>query len=91
MRSHFLQTGRELHFIMITFHFNEIRNKYVEFLAGKDVYTLGYGRIMEKGIKIQRAAAAAAPRALKNPEGFFNAKEEELRAPETLRRFRAAH
>jgi len=30
-------------------------------------------------------------RALKNPEGFFNAKEEELRAPEILRDFRAAH
>jgi len=25
------------------------------------------------------------------PFGSFNAKEEELRAPETLRRFRAAH
>jgi len=40
----------------------------------------------------KRGAPPGAPRrALKNPEGFFNAKEEELRAPETLRRFRAAH
>ena len=36
-------------------------------------------------------AAVRRLRAPKNPEGFWGAKEEELRAPETLRRFRAAH
>jgi len=33
----------------------------------------------------------ARPQSVEKSLGFFNAKEEELRAPETLRRFRAAH
>jgi len=36
-------------------------------------------------------AVAGEALALKIPEGLFNAKEKELRAPEILRDFRAAH